>query len=73
MTGFEEETEQCLSALHQEDDKRRQRQPQTESERLKAAEDAAIRARASLQLEEERDEVKRMNRMMLYSRCVTIR
>ncbi len=47
--------------------------PQTESEILKMAEDAAVRARAALLLEEQRDEVKRMNQMMLYSKCVAIR
>ena len=38
-----------------------------------AAKKAAIKAKAALQLEEERDEVKRMNQMMLYSKCVAIR
>ena len=47
--------------------------PKTESELLKEAEDAAIRARAALLLEEQQDEVKRMNQMMLYSKCVAIR
>ena len=32
-----------------------------------------MRARAALLLEEQRDEVKRMNQMMLYSKCVAIR
>ena len=43
------------------------------SELLKEAEDAAVRARAALLLEEQRDEVKRMNQMRLYSKCVAIR
>lgn len=48
-------------------------EPQTESERLKAEENAVIRLRAAHMLEEKKDEVKRMNQMMLYSQCVAVR
>lgn len=45
----------------------------SETDRLEAVKKAAIKAKAATQLEEERDEVKRMNQMMLYSKCVAIR
>ena len=50
-----------------------QLEPLTESEKLKLAEAEAIRTKAALQLEEQRDEVKRMNQMLLYSKCAAIR
>lgn len=45
----------------------------TETEELKQAEEGATKSRAEFMLEEQLDEVKRMNQMMLYSKCVTIR
>lgn len=47
--------------------------PETETERLKAAANTKIKSRAEYLLEEQKDEVKHMNQMMLYSKCVTIR
>lgn len=45
----------------------------TETEELKQAADGATKSRAQFLLDEQLDEVKRMNQMMLYSKCVTIR
>eukprot|EP00798_Chlamydomonas_sp_ICE-L_P011605 gene11605-34309_t len=47
--------------------------PITDTERLKNQQQSATRSRATKLLEEERDQVKNMNQMMLYSKCVTIR
>lgn len=46
---------------------------QTETEQLKHADDSNTRTRADYMLNEERDQVKNMNQMMLYAKCVTIR
>lgn len=51
----------------------RKNAPVTESEKIKRKNDAATMTRAQKLLEEEKDEVKNMNQMMLYSKCVTIR
>lgn len=51
----------------------RELEPPTESEMLKEEEDETTLARTRFLLDEERDEVKGMNRMMLYAKCVTIR
>jgi hypothetical protein len=47
--------------------------PPTESVLIKAQADGAMLSRAQHLLTEQKDEVKRMNQMMLYSKCVTIR
>lgn len=47
--------------------------PPTESALVKAQADGAMLSRAEQLLTEQKDEVKRMNQMMLYSKCVTIR
>eukprot|EP00891_Asterochloris_glomerata_P004534 jgi/Astpho2/4534/e_gw1.00067.95.1_t len=46
---------------------------QTETERLQARANQHTRNRAEGLLDEQRDEVKHMNQMVLYSKCVTIR
>jgi hypothetical protein len=45
----------------------------TETALLKTQADGATMSRAQYLLQEEKDDVKRMNQMMLYSKCVTIR
>ncbi len=45
----------------------------TETALLKTQADGATLSRAQYLLQEEKDAVKRMNQMMLYSKCVTIR
>ena len=45
----------------------------TETDRLKAQEDAVIRERAAEMRDENRDEVKRMNQMVQYSKCAAVR
>ncbi len=47
--------------------------PETETDQLKAKQNAKIKSRAEYLLEEQQDEVKHMNQMVLYSKCVTIR
>jgi hypothetical protein len=47
--------------------------PETETEKLKAAANAKLKSRADYLMEEQKDEVKHMNQMVLYSKCVTIR
>ena len=47
--------------------------PPTETVLLKAQADGALLSRAQALLLEEKDEVKRMNQMILYSKCATIR
>ena len=47
--------------------------PPTETELLKQAQDAKTLTHAEKLLAEQEDEVKAMNQMMLYSKCVTIR
>ncbi|KAF5826155.1 tumor suppressor, Mitostatin-domain-containing protein [Dunaliella salina] len=51
----------------------KKKKPETETERLKAATNKKLQSHAEHQLEEEKDAVKNMNQMMLYSKCVTIR
>merc|ERR1711871_991919 len=45
----------------------------TESEELQIAKGNATLAKAVTQLDEELDDVKKMNQMMSYAKCVTIR
>lgn len=40
---------------------------------VEVAENEAIKQRAAHLLEEQKDEMKRMNQMMLYSQCVAVR
>ena len=47
--------------------------PPTETEKLKIDADNATLSKAQTMLDEESDDVKKMNQMMLYSKCVTIR
>lgn len=47
--------------------------PLSESELVRAAADGATLSRAQQLLEEEKDEVKRMNQMVQYAKCVSIR
>lgn len=47
--------------------------PEDESKTLKRLADTAVLSRAQQLLLEQKDEVKRMNQMILYSKCVTIR
>ena len=47
--------------------------PPTETEKLKMDADNAMLIKAQNMLDEESDDVKKMNQMMLYSKCVTIR
>ena len=47
--------------------------PPTETEKLKMDADNATLSKAQTMLDEESDDVKKMNQMMLYSKCVTIR
>eukprot|EP00240_Pyramimonas_obovata_P001211 CAMPEP_0118935178 /NCGR_PEP_ID=MMETSP1169-20130426/15074_1 /TAXON_ID=36882 /ORGANISM="Pyramimonas obovata, Strain CCMP722" /LENGTH=462 /DNA_ID=CAMNT_0006878171 /DNA_START=303 /DNA_END=1691 /DNA_ORIENTATION=+ len=55
------------------EEERKKRVPPTETEQIKNEKDQATLSQAQYKLEEELDEVKRMNQMMLYSKCVTIR
>merc|ERR1712078_270642 len=47
--------------------------PPTETERLKLLGDQKTLSRAEYLQQEEHDDVKSMNRMLLYAKCVTIR
>ena len=47
--------------------------PKTEEEKYSETRAKGILAHAEEQLDEEIDEVKNMNQMMIYSKCVTIR
>lgn len=51
----------------------RKQAPPTETALLKQKQDLSTLSRAQHLLQEEKDDVKRMNQMMLYSKCVTIR
>lgn len=53
--------------------KAKEREHATESEMLKEQESDDILAKARFLLDEEKDDVKEMNRMMLYAKCVAIR
>ena len=55
------------------EEERKKALPKSESEKLKDAEDQNQLTQADLLMQEEKDEVKRMNQMVLYSKCVTIR
>ncbi len=65
-------TDQTCSQLQMEEDSRN-KGVQTETERLQARANQHTRNRAEGLLDEQRDEVKHMNQMVLYSKCVTIR
>lgn len=45
----------------------------SESELVQAAADSATMSRAQQLLQEEKDEVKHMNRIMRYAKCATLR
>jgi hypothetical protein len=55
------------------DNSRCNKVPPTEGEAMEAAEKARLVKQAQLLLNEEEDDVKRMNSMVLYSKVVTIR
>lgn len=55
------------------EEERKKRVPPTETEQIKNEKDQGTLSRAQYMLEEELDDVKHMNQMMLYSKCVTIR
>lgn len=55
------------------DKERAQKLPPGEFEAAKKTSDLGILAKARHQLDEEHDDVKHMNQMMLYSKVVTIR
>ncbi len=58
----------------QEMDRERQKKvPPTESEIAQREKDTGILSKAQAQLDEELDDVKNMNQMILYSKVVTIR
>ena len=63
----------CLASFVQMEEERRKHEPPTETERLHAAANSHTRNRADDLLTEQRDEVKHMNQMVQYSKCVTIR
>lgn len=72
------EQERAVSKARKEkmiklEEEAKKQQPPTETELLKRQADDATTAKAQFQLLEEKDEVKHMNQMMLYSKCVTIR
>ena len=61
-------------ARMQEMDRERQKKvPPTESEIAQRQKDTGILSKAQAQLDEELDDVKNMNQMILYSKVVTIR
>lgn len=47
--------------------------PPTESEMMRAETDNATMSHAKQLLEEEKDEVKKMNQMVQYAKCVSVR
>ncbi|GMH38916.1 hypothetical protein BSKO_06814 [Bryopsis sp. KO-2023] len=55
------------------EEERKKHVPKTETEMIKQDNDSATLSRAKHLLEEELDDVKNMNQMILYSKCVTIR
>lgn len=55
------------------EEERKKRMPPTETERLKLLSDQKTLSRAEYLQQEEHDDVKSMNRMLLYAKCVTIR
>lgn len=55
------------------EEERKKRVPPSETEKLKIQSDRNTLSKAASMLEEELDDVKHMNQMMLYSKCVTIR
>ena len=55
------------------EEERKKRMPPTETERLKDLRDQKTLSRAEYLQQEEHDDVKSMNRMLLYAKCVTIR
>lgn len=55
------------------EEERKKRVPPTESEKVKEEKDQGTLTRAQYMLDEELDDVKHMNQMLLYSKCVTIR
>ncbi len=63
---------QMVACTQLEEEARRAQVPSKE-ERLRAAAAEAVRSRAALARMEASDEAKRMNQMVLYSKCVAIR
>ena len=57
----------------QMEEERRKHEPPTATERLQGVANSHTRNRADELLTEQRDEVKHMNQMVQYSKCVTIR
>lgn len=55
------------------EEERRKHEPPTDTQRLQGAANSHTRNRADDLLTEQRDEVKHMNQMVQYSKCVTIR
>mmetsp|Transcript_5895 Transcript_5895/g.7951 ORF Transcript_5895/g.7951 Transcript_5895/m.7951 type:complete len:521 (+) Transcript_5895:39-1601(+) len=55
------------------EEERKKRVPPSETEKLKNEKDQGTLSKAQFMLEEELDDVKHMNQMLLYSKCVTIR
>jgi len=55
------------------EERAKRNEPKTESEAIKEAENDDILAKARFLMDEEQDDVKEMNRMMLYAKCVAIR
>lgn len=55
------------------DRERANKQPPTEQEHITRKKDQSLLSKAQQQMDEEHDDVKHMNQMMLYSKVVTIR
>eukprot|EP00192_Tetraselmis_astigmatica_P006293 CAMPEP_0117697422 /NCGR_PEP_ID=MMETSP0804-20121206/29224_1 /TAXON_ID=1074897 /ORGANISM="Tetraselmis astigmatica, Strain CCMP880" /LENGTH=512 /DNA_ID=CAMNT_0005511679 /DNA_START=123 /DNA_END=1661 /DNA_ORIENTATION=+ len=55
------------------EEERKKKMPPTETERLKRESDSKLLTRADMARLEELDDVKHMNQMQLYAKCVTIR
>tara|TARA_B110000977_G_scaffold201778_1_gene298552 strand:- start:1571 stop:3142 length:1572 start_codon:yes stop_codon:yes gene_type:complete len=59
--------------MEQVEAQRSEHKESSETEKLNQAEALATRNRAEILMDEQMDDVKNMNQMMLYSKCVTIR
>jgi hypothetical protein len=58
--------------MQQHDMKRSQKVPMTENEKVNEFKTVGILSKAQAQMDEELDDVKHMNQMVIYSKCVTI-
>ena len=72
------EAEQAVSKSRKEamlkmEEERKKKVIPGETEMLKMKQEQATKTRAQMMMEEQLDEVKNMNQMILYSKCVTIR